>query len=169
MHKIGIFPLIALLFCAQAGAHPGGPPVPPPEALATVAGLSAAQQAEVRKIMIERRDALESVEDKAHADMQALHKRVRSEHERIEEANAEKLRKALGDEQYLRFAQWLQERHGPPGMMGHGGRGDRGGPGGGPGGRRGPGPQGQPQGGDGKGAPLAQYYAPQSDDVDDEE
>jgi len=166
MYKIGIFPLIAVLFCAQAGAHPGGPPVPPPEALAT-AGLSAAQQSEVRKIMIERRDAIETMEEKAHADMQALHKRVRNEHERIEEANAEKLRKALGDEQYLRFAQWLQERHGPPGPMGHGGRGDHGDHG--DRGRRGPGPQQQGPGGDGKGPPLAQYDAPPADDVDDEE
>jgi len=164
MHKLRIFPLIAALFCAQAGAHPGGPPVPPPEALATVAGLSAAQQAEVRKIMIERRDALENVEEKARADMEALHKRVRSEHERIEEANAEKLRKALGDEQYLRFAQWLQERHGPPGPMGRGGWGDHGGPGG----RRGPGPQERGPGDDAKGRPLAQYDAPIPDDVDDE-
>lgn len=115
MTKFASF-ILGLALCAQASAQPG-PRVPSPEALASVPGLTAAQQADVRKALTERRDALEALHDKARSEMQALHKRLRAERERIDEANADKLRKLLGEEGYQHFAAWQAEHrgHGPMG------------------------------------------------------
>jgi len=114
MYKITAF-IFGLALCAQASAQ-AGPRVPSPEALATVPGLTAAQQADIRKALTERRDALEALRDKTRGEMQAMHKRVRAERERIDEVNADKLRKLLGEEGYQHFAAWQAEhRRGPGG------------------------------------------------------
>jgi 16S rRNA C967 or C1407 C5-methylase (RsmB/RsmF family) len=97
--------------------------VPSPEALATVPGLTAAQQADVRKALTERRDALEALRDKTRGEMQAMHKRLRAEREHIDEVNADKLRKQLGEEGYQHYAAWQAEHHrghGPMGRRMHG-------------------------------------------------
>lgn len=102
------------------GPGPGMPPAPPmmgrlsPEALATVPDTTAAQQVELRKILVERRDAHEAVEAKARAERDALAKKDRAEHERIDNESAERLRKLLGDDGYRRFAEWQFAHHGPP-------------------------------------------------------
>lgn len=122
------------------GMPPGGPPhphrVPSPEALATIPNLTAAQQVEVHKILLDSRDAHEAVATKARAERDALMKKTRAEHERIEEQSAERLRKLLGDDGFRQFAEW-QLAHRPGRGRGFG----RGGPGGhGP--HRGPHPPG---------------------------
>jgi hypothetical protein len=117
MYKIASL-LFGLALCAQAYAQPA-PRVPSPEALATVPGLTAAQQADIRKILTERRDAMETLRDKTRSEMQAMRKRVRAERERIDEVNADKLRKLLGDEGYQHYAAWQAEHRRPPhGPMG---------------------------------------------------
>jgi hypothetical protein len=150
---------------AQASAHPGdsGPPGPPPphggapspEALATVPGLDAAQQTEVRKLLLQRRDAHEALRTKEDAERDAMKTRYRTEHERIDDESAAKLRKLLGDDGYRNLAGWLMSRGpdgGPRGMRppGPDGRGpdDRGPDGRGPGA---PGPGNRPPGPDGRG------------------
>lgn len=109
----------SLAACAQAplGGPPHGPGAPSPEALATIPGLTAAQQAEVRKILVERRDAHEAVATKSRAEHDAAAKKDRSEHERIDEQSAERLRKLLGDDGFRAFAQWQLEHR--PGEAGH--------------------------------------------------
>jgi len=143
MNPIRLLPLAFVAVSAFAVARPLGPPdadrVPSPEALATLPGLSAAQQAEVRRLLLERRDQIEGVMDKAHAEMQAQHKRLRAERERIDEQTAEKLRKALGEDGYRAYAEWRRAQHGVRGPAAGGPH-----PGRGPDGR-----------GAGKGAPLA--------------
>lgn len=100
---------------AHAQSIPPGPPGPSPtprlEELATISGLSAAQQVEVHKILIERRDAHEALATKQRAELDALRTKGRNEHERIDEQSAERLRKQLGEEAYGRFAAWQIGHH----------------------------------------------------------
>ena len=100
------------------GMPPGGPPHGPgmvsPELLATIPGLTAAQQADLRKLLVERRDAHEAVGAKSRAERDALRKKDRAEHERIDSESAERERKLLGDDGYRRFAEWQLMHHGPP-------------------------------------------------------
>jgi Spy/CpxP family protein refolding chaperone len=141
--------LATALFAALAAADVGaqamdqrGPPGPPPgervpsaEMLAT-SDLTAAQQADVRRILTQKRDALDAAESKLRAQAEALHKQMRDEHERIDAQTSDQLRKALGDDAYKRYAEWsLRREHGPggpgaPGMRGpRGPHGDKDGPG----------------------------------------
>jgi hypothetical protein len=116
---------LAVLLAAGASAQPmpPGPPgpqgVPPAEALATVPDLSASQQAEVRKVLIQRRDAQEATHARLRAEFDALRMKERNEHERIDEQSSEQLRKLLGDDGYRKFAGWDLAHRGPP----HGGPG----------------------------------------------
>jgi len=87
----------------------------PAEVLATVPDLSAAQQAELRKILLQRRDADEATQQKFRAQFDALRLQERNEHERIEAQSSEQLRKLLGDEGYRHFAEWRLSHRGPPG------------------------------------------------------
>ena len=109
---------------------PGGGPmggVPSPEMLALIPDLTVAQQVEVRKILIARRDAIDALRDKE-----------RTEHERIDDQSAERLRKLLGEDGYRTFAQSTAP-HGP-GREGPSPRGERlGGPD-----RNGPGDKAKP-------------------------
>jgi hypothetical protein len=112
--------LLAALFAAGASAQPmppppGAPGVPPAEELATVPDLTAAQQIELRKILIQRRDAQEAAGAKLRAEFDALRAKERSEHERIDEQSSEQLRKLLGDDGYRKFAAWDLAHRGPPG------------------------------------------------------
>jgi len=75
--------------------------VPSPEMLALIPGLTVAQQIEVRKILIARRDASDALRDKE-----------RIEHERVDDQSAERLRKLLGEDGYRTFAQSTSP-HGP--------------------------------------------------------
>jgi hypothetical protein len=140
--------LAALLLAgaATASAEPGphGPPGPPPapsaEELATVPSLSTTQQVELRKILVERRNAHEAVESKTRDLMEAQRSKDRSDHERIDEQSSERVRKLLGDDGFKSYAEWQLAHRGPPG------RGD--GPGmRGPGGPGGPGGRGMERGG----------------------
>lgn len=129
-----LFALVCTSSAVMAQMPPPGPPgggVPPAEAIATIPNLSAAQQAEVRKILIQRRDAQEAAQAKARSEFDALRLKQRSEHERIEDQASEQLRKVLGDDGYRAYAEWSLAHHGPPGggprgPMQHGGH--RGGP-----------------------------------------
>jgi hypothetical protein len=107
--------LLAAFCAARAVAQQPPPPpmVPPAEELATVPGLSAAQQADVRKILIQRRDAHEAARDKTRTEMDALRTKERNEHERIDGQFSEQLRKLLGDEGYRNFAEWSLAHRGP--------------------------------------------------------
>ena len=139
--------ILAVALCAtlagfDAGAHPPGPMGPPgghvpsAEMLAT-SDLTPAQQADVRRILTQKRDALDAAESKLHTQMEALHKQMREEHERVDAQTSEQLRKALGEDAFKRYAEWsLRHEHGPiggpggPGMHGmHGPHGDMNGPG----------------------------------------
>jgi hypothetical protein len=122
--------ILAAALCAtlagfDAGAHPPGPlpggHVPSAEMLAT-SDLTPAQQADVRRILTQKRDALDSAESKLHAQMEALHKQMRDDHERIETQTSDQLRKSLGEDAFKRYAEWaLHHEHGP--MDGPGGPG----------------------------------------------
>ena len=115
--------LAAALFAAvaafEAGAQPMGMPGHPPmggqvpsaELLAT-SDLTPAQQAEVRRILTQKRDALDAAASKIHTQMQALHKQMREEHDRIETQTSDQLRKALGEDAYKKYAEWSL-RHEP--------------------------------------------------------
>lgn len=115
--------LLATLFATGAGAQPMPPPgppgVPPTEELATVPNLTAVQQTDVRKILIQRRDAQEAAHAKARAEFDALRVKERNEHERIDEQTGEQLRKLLGDDGYVHYAEWdlahREPRGGGPG------------------------------------------------------
>jgi hypothetical protein len=148
-------------FDASAQPMMPGPPPPPgggvpsAEMLATVPGLTAAQQVEVRKILLQRRDAMDASQSKSRADFEALRKRDRDEHERIDAQFSDQLRKTLGDDGYRSYAQWSLMHGGPGGPGQHVPRGPHGdrpggdgpkGPDGGPNG----GPDGGPDGGAGK-------------------
>ncbi|MDR3390015.1 MAG: hypothetical protein P4L92_23505 [Rudaea sp.] len=130
--------LLAALLAASASAQPMQPPhgpagVPPAEELATAPDLTATQQADVRKILIQRRDAQEAAQARARAEFDALRTKERNEHERIDGQASDQLRKLLGDEGYRKFAEWDLAHRGPRGD-GHGPRpiGPRGGRGNGP-------------------------------------
>src|SRR5689334_21786552 len=109
--------LLTTMLAASAGAQPlppeAGPPprgradVPPAEVLASIPGVDATQRAELRKILRERRDALEALRDKSHAAFDAQRRRDRDEAERIDDQSSERIRKLLGDDGYRRYAEWL--------------------------------------------------------------
>jgi hypothetical protein len=110
------------------GPPPGAPGAPSPEALASVPDLDAAKQVEVRKLLIQRRDAHDALRAKEDAEREAMKTRYRAEHERIDDDSSARLRKLLGDDGYRALAAWLV---GPRGGMGPGGPGPdrlRGGP-----------------------------------------
>jgi Spy/CpxP family protein refolding chaperone len=109
--------LCASLAAFDAGAHPPGPPpggpLPSAELLAT-SDLTPAQQADVRRILTQKRDALDSAESKLRAQMETLHKQMRDEHERVEAQTSDQLRKALGEDAFKRYAEWsLRHERGP--------------------------------------------------------
>jgi hypothetical protein len=141
-----LFAIVCATGAASAQVPPPGPPgggVPPAEALATIPNLTAAQQTEVRRILVQRRDAEEAAQAKARSEFDALRVKQRTEHERIEDQTSEQLRKALGDDGFRAYAEWSLAHRGPPGggprgpMPPHGGH--RGGP-------EGDGPPGGPGG-----------------------
>ena len=90
-----------------AGAPPPPPGTPSPEALASVPGLDATQQIEVRRILLQRRDAHDALHAKEMADREAQMTRSRAEHERIDDDSSARLRKLLGEDGYRNFAEWL--------------------------------------------------------------
>jgi hypothetical protein len=116
--------LLAVLFAAgaaEAQPAPHGPPGPPPpgapgapspEALASAPDLDAAKQVEVRKLLIQRRDAHDALRAKEDADREAMKTRYRAEHERIDDDSSARLRKLLGDDGYRALATWLIAQHG---------------------------------------------------------
>lgn len=117
----------SLLLCIAASAAaqfgpgpPHGAPVPSALDIAAIPGLSADQQAGVRKILLQRRDAVEALMTRQRADADALRQKERNERERIEDATAASLRKLLGDDGMRGFAEWhaaQQHGHGRgPGM-----------------------------------------------------
>ncbi|MGN6517840.1 MAG: hypothetical protein ACTHK2_00255 [Dokdonella sp.] len=129
--------LLATMLAASAGAQPlppaGDPPLrgrgelPSAEALATLPGLDAARQAQLRKILRERRDALDALREKSRAALAAQRKHDRDEAEAIEDRSSERIRALLGDDAYRQYAQWSLERGlpGPHPAFGHPMRGGR--------------------------------------------
>lgn len=116
MHK---FLALILFASASAGAWaqppPPPPPIPSPLELATIPGVSVTQQLELRKILVQGRDAAEALHRRQHAEFEALHTKYRGEHERLAEATDANVRKLLGEEGYKHFAEWqLAQRRGPP-------------------------------------------------------
>lgn len=117
-----------LLLCITASAAAQfGPPGPPPGArvpsaldIAAIPGLSAEQQAGVRKILLQRRDAVEALMTRQRADFEALRQKERNEREHIDDTAAASLRKLLGDDGMRKFAEWHGAQHGghgrAPGM-----------------------------------------------------
>jgi hypothetical protein len=126
--------MLAALFAASTKAQPmppGPPAAPLAEEAATIPGLTTAQQAEVRKILIQRRDAQDAEHIRLRAEFDALRVKERNERERIDEQNSEQLHKLLGDDGYRQYAQWdLAHRRPPrpgrehPAMAPHAGRDD---------------------------------------------
>ena len=122
MIRTTLLTLLLVAGAAQAQRMPPGPHGPPPgapspEALATVPGLDAAQQVEVRRILLQRRDAHDALRSKEDAERMALQTRYRGEHEKIDDDASARLRKLLGDDGYCNFAMWLApDRHGPGSM-----------------------------------------------------
>ncbi|MEO8804198.1 MAG: hypothetical protein ABI304_06380 [Rudaea sp.] len=109
--------MLATLFSVGAGAqpmppHPGSRGLPSMEALATVPSLSVAQQIELRKILIQRRDAQQAARAKTRAEFDALRVKGRNERERIDDQTSEQLRKLLGDDGYRHYAEWDLDHHG---------------------------------------------------------
>ncbi len=110
--------LASLLLCgvAVAASAQWAQPVPSPLALAAVPGLSSEQQAGVRKILLQHRDAIDALASKERAEFEALQQRSRAERERADDATDASLRKLLGDEGYRKFAEWhlaQRDAHGP--------------------------------------------------------
>jgi len=68
---------------------------------------SADLQTEVRRILIQRRDAHDALRAKEDAEREAARARYRAEHERIDDDSSTKLRKLLGEDGYRALAQWL--------------------------------------------------------------
>jgi len=97
--------------------RPGPPGAPSPEALASVPELDASKQVEVRKLLLQRRDAHDALRAKEDAERDATMARYRAEHERIDDDSSARLRKLLGDDGYRALAAWLV---GPRGGMGPG-------------------------------------------------
>ncbi len=85
---------------------PHGPGVPSAEMLATIDGLSTSQQADLRKILREQRDAEDASRTRLRGEFETLMQRERSEHERIADQTTQKLRSALGEDGYRAYAQW---------------------------------------------------------------
>ncbi|MBO9663301.1 periplasmic heavy metal sensor [Dokdonella sp.] len=113
------------------GPHPGpGPGIPSAEMLATADDLSATQQADIRKILRERRDAEDALRSRLRGEREAIDQRERTERERIEDQSAQKLRAALGEDGYRAYARWMSQRGpGPlPPRPAPGARDDRGAP-----------------------------------------
>jgi hypothetical protein len=109
-----LFTLMLAAGAAEAQPQPdgrAGPPpaarTPSPEALASVPGLDAAQQIEVRRILIQRRDAHDALHAKEIADRETQLARFRTEHERVDDDSSQRLRKLLGEDGYRTFAEWL--------------------------------------------------------------
>ena len=86
------------------GPPPGPPGAPSPEALANVPDLDASKQIEVRKLLIQRRDAHDALRAKEDAERDATKARYRAEHERIDDDSSTRLRKLLGDDGFRRYA-----------------------------------------------------------------
>ncbi len=112
-----------LLAAVCANAQPGPPGrdhgSPPHEVVAITAGLTPAQQTEVRRIEATRRDAHDELAIKQ-----------RGEHRRIDEEADKRLRGALGDEGYQRYLEAkVKPAHGPREFASRGGPGPRGGDG----------------------------------------
>jgi Spy/CpxP family protein refolding chaperone len=97
--------------------HPGGG-VPPLEAFATIPSLSAAQQTQLRALLLERRDARDAVREKSHEAMDAQRKHDRAEFERIDAQSSERVRKLLGDDGYRAYSEWQLAHKGPRGPEG---------------------------------------------------
>lgn len=116
--------LLTTMLAASAGALAMPPPdgVPSAQAVATLPDLSATQQDELRKILHERRDALEAARDKSRAAREAQMRKDRAEFERIDEQSDARIRKLLGDDGFRRYAEWSLA-HGPHAP--HAGRGPR--------------------------------------------
>lgn len=97
---------------AQPPAHRAGPTarVPSAEQLATIPSLSSAQQVELHKLLVERRDAMESAREKSRAAYQVQRKRDRAERERIDQDYSTRMRQALGEEGFASFAKWQSEQ-----------------------------------------------------------
>jgi len=89
---------------------PHGPGVPSAEMLATIDGLSASQQADLRKILREQRDAEDAVRTRLRGEREALDLRERNEHDRITDQTTQKLRSALGEDGFRAYAQWATRR-----------------------------------------------------------
>ncbi|MEO7325843.1 MAG: hypothetical protein ABIW82_13545 [Dokdonella sp.] len=123
----GALALLLAAGCAadvHAAPRPNGPPAPPPtpsaEELATIPSLSAEQQVQLHRILIERRDAHEAVARRTRDTLDAQREKDRAEHERIDDQSADRMRKLLGEDGFRLYADWQQS---------HRGRGeDRGGP-----------------------------------------
>lgn len=154
--RLSVIACAAALFAGSAAAQsfppgpPPAPPVPSAEALATIPKLSSAQQIELRRILVEERDALDALRSKTREVIEAQRQKERAEHERIDAQSTDRLRKLLGEDGFRQYAEWLLGQRGPRGggMMpgrNHGGA-MPGGPGRRPGG--GPGAGKQPPSGD---------------------
>lgn len=97
------------------GPHGG---VPSAVALATIPGLSATQQTQLRRILIQRRNAMEASQNKWRDEFDALHAKARDDHDRIEDQATDQLRKELGEAGFKAYAEWTLAHHGPHGPHG---------------------------------------------------
>jgi hypothetical protein len=110
--------LTLVLFClcaveTQAAPPHGPPPIPSMEELATLPALSAEQQAQLHRILVERRDAHEVLAKRSRDLLDAQRDKDRNEHERIDEQGSERVRKLLGEEGFRRYAEWQLAHRGP--------------------------------------------------------
>lgn len=120
-----LLPLSLFLACSLAAAQSAPPPgpgpmgpdptghvpmgpghVPSPAELATLPGLSTAQQQQLRQLLIQRRDAHE-----------ALRQREQAARDKIDTDSASRIRSLLGEKEYVRYAEWSLRR-GPHGHAG---------------------------------------------------
>lgn len=120
--------LSLLLACGAALAAPDGPgrasgdpspprsgPVPSAETLATIEGLTPAQQDKVRGILRERRDAEDALRARMRAEHEELARKEREERDRIGDRATRSLRDALGEDGYRAWAHWAAHHTGSPG------------------------------------------------------
>ncbi|WP_329742313.1 hypothetical protein [Dyella sp. A6] len=113
---------LSLLFAGSLAAAQSAPPpgpgpmprgpmgpgsVPSPAQLATLPGLSTAQQQQLRQLLIQRRDAHE-----------ALRQREQAASDKIDTDSAKSIRSLLGEKAYVRYAKWSLG-HGPHDHGGH--------------------------------------------------